>query len=113
MLWTDLMVCLFQHLSCHLSFFFGLVVTPQEVLEVFKQDLISKNLLTPSSAQTINPLDLGELILQTYILYPLNHESSIIPYNYCILPNLLITHEKLGFVRDGMETLLSFIGCQY
>jgi hypothetical protein len=59
----------------------------EEILEILKEDLVSKNLLSEKDSNTISKVDLGTLLLDTYIKYPLPpYRNAVIPYNYCALP---------------------------
>ena len=59
----------------------------EEILDVLKQDLVSKNLLSQKDSDSISKVDLGTLLLDTYIKYPLPpYGTAAIPYNYCALP---------------------------
>jgi hypothetical protein len=57
------------------------------VLSTFKADMIRRGVLKQERAAAIAPYDLGALIMDTYITYPLPQEAAI-PFNYCALGKL-------------------------
>ena len=69
--------------------------------------MILKKLLTEDLSKTISGVDLGTLLLDTYIKYPFApYKQAAIPYNYCALPR------KLGgsLASIAMSVLTPFCG---
>jgi len=56
-----------------------------EILRRLKEDLVVRGKLQPGEEPS--PVALGELLIKTYIKYPL--PTAVMPYNYCALPELL------------------------
>ena len=65
-------------------------ITIEEVAEVFKKDLKSKNKLP---TKDIKYLDLWTIVIKEYLNYPLTSKSrkylNLFSFNYCLLPNLM------------------------
>ena len=60
------------------------------ILDIFTKDLISRELLTTVTAASISRLELGRLIQETYIRYPLpDAKIASFPWNYCVLQQVL------------------------
>jgi len=57
-------------------------LTLDQILDTFKNDLVTRGKLSEEEKKKITPLDLAMLILDTYVKYPLPPTAHI-PYNYC------------------------------
>ena len=61
----------------------------EHVLEVLKNDLVERNLISRDRLKAMSPMKLALFIMDSYITYPLpSQDRSIIPYNYCALSKL-------------------------
>lgn len=62
----------------------------EKILAIFKADLIKNHKMTEEKLMSMTRFDLGLMIMNTYIKYPLpSIKEAIIPFNYCALPMLL------------------------
>ena len=77
--------------------------TLNDILNVLKNDLISKNRITQSEINKLKPYDLGILLMSEYINYPIsNFKNGVyISYNYCLIFKLL--PQKLHFLFAFIE----------
>ena len=74
----------------------------EDIIETLKADLFSKKLLTEQNYETISKVDLGILLMDTYIKYPYaSYQKAAIPFNYCALPRTLKAYKSIA------ETLLT------
>eukprot|EP00049_Salpingoeca_infusionum_P012152 m.219434 g.219434 ORF g.219434 m.219434 type:complete len:481 (+) comp15111_c0_seq1:381-1823(+) len=73
-------------------------LTIEQIFDDFKKDLIKKKKLTPAEADAITPMELGPLLLNVYMDYPL--PKAVIPFNYCALPALLGDKQNTGIVAS-------------
>lgn len=65
------------------------------IIETFQKDLIEKKGYKENYIKSLSRLDLGLLIMDTYITYPLPPiDLAVIPYNYCAIPLLYPWTEK-------------------
>ena len=64
-------------------------ISISDILAVFQRDLAEKHGHSPEALAALSRLDLGKLIVNTYVKYPLPSVSeSLNPFNYCALPML-------------------------
>ena len=69
----------------------------EEILHTLKQDLLIRKVLTLEVINTISKIDLGTLLLDTYVKYPFApYKKAAIPYNYCVLPRRLKSYGNLA-----------------
>lgn len=62
----------------------------ETILQTLRDDLVARGITTKAKLDTMNPLDFAELLLGSYIKYPLPpKELAFVPYNYCALPLVL------------------------
>jgi len=65
-------------------------VPVNKILGIFKADLIKNHKKTEEELIAMTRLDLGMLVLNTYVKYPLpSVKEAIMPFNYCALPMVL------------------------
>jgi hypothetical protein len=75
-------------------------LTVEDILETFLNDLEAKRVISSDRRKTISKFDLADLIMSTYIKYPLpSKEAAILPHNYCAVSKVI----------PWIEPVLSFI----
>lgn len=74
----------------------------EEILTTFQNDLIANHRVSASTLVNMDRLALGNLIMQTYVKYPLPaRDQAWIPYNYCALSTVLPwTEPFLAWICD-------------
>lgn len=71
-------------------------ISIEQILNIFINDLVISHKYSLELLNKMSRLDLGLLIMNTYIKYPLpSVEESIIPMNYCALPILFPWTENI------------------
>lgn len=65
------------------------LLSVEEVLDALTKDMLAKNKVTETRLEKLDRVELGILMMETYIKYPFPSLSqAIIPYNYCALGRL-------------------------
>lgn len=65
------------------------MLTLDHILSTFKRDLLARKATTHAKLVSMGPMELANLIIDTYAKYPLPPvERAWIPFNYCALPRI-------------------------